>query len=239
MKVKIEVMALCINCGVELDEGMDICPLCGKDSVNKVGQEGISDNYPSGIIRLQKKENIRYLWELAGIIAFSGIVVCTIVELLISKRLGWSLISDVSTATAWVVVTLLLFLNKKPFILVPLMMLTILTALFFIDLFTGAKGWFSPVGFPVTLASFIASAAILTLYRAAHFKGFNIIAAALLILSGFCIIIEIFLDKFIDNHVDLRWSLIAAVSVFPVSLILTFYHYRLKKGNKLDSFFHV
>ncbi len=232
-------MALCVNCGVELDDGMEICPLCGKDSLVKDIEEGTSGNYPSEIIRLQKKENIRYFWELAGIIAFSAIVVCSIVNLLISKRLGWSLVSDVSTATAWVVVTLFLFLHRKPYILVPLVMVTILTALFFIERFTHSRGWFFPVGLPVTLSSFIAAAAILTLSKAAHFKGLNLIAASLLILSGFCILIEIILDRYISKTVDLRWSLITAVSIFPVSLILTFYHYRLRKGNKLDSFFHI
>ena len=27
-------MTLCVNCGVELDDGLKICPLCGKDPGN-------------------------------------------------------------------------------------------------------------------------------------------------------------------------------------------------------------
>jgi len=50
---------------------------------------------------------------------------------------------------------------------------------------------------------------------------------------------EVILDNFFQGMTDLRWSLIAAVSVLPVALILSFYHYRLKKGKQLDSFFHV
>jgi len=95
------------------------------------------------------------------------------------------------------------------------------------------------IGMPVTLAAFVAAAAVMTLYRTANFRGLNIIAAALLIVAGFCIIIEMSLDNYIEGNVDLRWSLITAVSILPVSLILVFYHYRLKKGNRLDSFFHV
>ncbi len=232
-------MAICVNCGIELDDGLKICPLCGKDPGNKGEQEHIPENYPSGIIQIQRKENRRYLWELCGIIAFSGIAVCTIVDLLISKELRWSLFSDVSIAAAWIILTLFLFAYKKPFILVTFLMLTILAALFFIDLIASGPGWVFPVGLPVTLTAFIAIGAIVILYRAAHFKGLNIIAAALIILSGFCIITEMILDKYLNGLVVLRWSLIEAISILPVALVFFFYHYRLKKGNRLDSFFHV
>ena len=106
-------MTICVNCGVELDDGFKICPLCGKDPENKIEQEHISDNYPSDIIQLQKKENRRYLWEISGIIAFSGIAGCTIIDLLISKELKWSLLSDVSILTAWVILTLYQFAYTK------------------------------------------------------------------------------------------------------------------------------
>jgi peptidoglycan/LPS O-acetylase OafA/YrhL len=232
-------MRICVNCGIELDDGLRICPLCGKDPENKGEQEHIPENYPSDIIQLQKKENKRYLSELSGIIAFSGIAVCTIVDLLISKGLRWSLFSDVSIAAVWIILSLFLFAYKRPLILAAFLMLTVLAALFFIDLIAAGQEWFFPVGIPVTITAFIAAGVIIILYRAAHFKGLNIIAAALIILSGFCIITEMILDEYLNGFVDLRWSLIAAISTLPVALVFFFYHYRLKKGNRLNSFFHI
>ncbi len=123
-------MTICVNCGVELDDGLKICPLCGKDPENNIEQEPVSDNYPSDIIQLQKKENRRYLWELSGILAFSGIAVCTILDLLTGKGLNWSLFSDVSITAAWVILTLYLFAYKRTLVLVTLQMLAILAALF-------------------------------------------------------------------------------------------------------------
>lgn len=118
-------------------------------------------------------------------------------------------------------------------------MLVILTALFFIDLLATGRDWFFPVGLPVTFAGFIAAGIVIVLYRAVHLKGLNIIASALIALSGYCIITEIVFDKYRNSFVDLQWSLIVAVSVLPVALLLFFFHYRLKKGNRLDSYFHV
>jgi phosphatidylserine synthase len=232
-------MTLCINCGVELDDGLKICPLCGKDPENKIDQEQISGNYPSGIIQLQKKETRKYLWELSGIIAFSGIAVCTILDLLTGKGLNWSPFSDVSLFAAWVIMTLYLFAYKRTLIIVTLQMLTILAALFFIDLIATGREWFFPVGLPVTVAAFVGAGILILLYNAARFKGLNIIASGFVLLSGFCFTAEIIFDKYRNGFLDLQWSLIVAVSVLPVALLLFFVHYRLKKGNRLDSFFHI
>jgi hypothetical protein len=232
-------MTLCVNCGVELDDGFKICPLCGKDPVNKIVEEHTSNNYPSGIIQLQRKENRKYFWELSGIIAFSGIVVCTLLDLLISKKLSWSLFSDVSITAAWVILTLYQFAYRRTFTFVSLLIFTVLSALYLIDLVAIGREWFFPVGLPIAIALFISAGAVIVLYKAIHFKGLNIIASAFIILSGYCIITEIIFDKYLKGFVDLQWSLIVAVSILPVALIFFFYHYRLKKGNRLDSFFHI
>jgi Family of unknown function (DUF6320) len=232
-------MAICANCGVELDEGIVKCPLCGRITGNSEEQEHLPSNYPSGILHLQKKENRRYLWELSGIIAFSGVAVCTIVDLLINKGLKWSLLSDVSIIASWIILTLFLYTFKRTLILIPGLLITILGALFIIDVVSTGRNWFFSVAFPLTIGAFLVIGLVIFLYRLAHFKGFNVIAMALIAIAGFCIITETFMDKYLQGSVDLRWSLITSISILPVSLILFFYHYRLKKGKRIDSFFHV
>ena len=232
-------MTLCVNCGVELDNGLKICPLCGKDPGSREEQENKSDNYPSAIIQLQKKENRRYLWELSGIIAFSGIAVCTIIDLIITRSLRWSLLSDVSIAEAWVILTLYQFIYKRALIMVTTLMLTILAALFCIDLISTGREWFFPLGLPATVAVFVAVSLVIFLHKVAHLKGLNIIAAALMVFSGLCIVAEVILDEYLHGRVNIRWSLIVSVSILPVALVFFYYHYRLKKGNRLDSLFHI
>jgi hypothetical protein len=232
-------MSICVNCGVELEDGLNICPLCGKNPGKNDEEKEKSTNYPSDIIHLHRKENLKHLWELAGIIAFSAIVTCTIVDLLISKGLRWSLYSDSAVLSAWLVLTLILYAYRRMIIIIPGMILTALAMLFVIDTIAPGRNWFFPVGFPVIIAASFAGGVILVLYKAAKFKGLNIIASALIILAGFCIITEMILDEYMKGSIALRWSLITGVSVLPVSLIFFFYHYRLKKGNRLDSFFHI
>ncbi|HKK42461.1 MAG TPA: hypothetical protein VJ963_08640 [Bacteroidales bacterium] len=232
-------MTICGNCGVELDEGLTICPLCGKYQGDNSDHEPSSVNYPSDIILLHRKENRKYMWELAGIIAFSAIAVCTIVDLVIGKRLSWSLFSDVIILASWVILTLSLYAGKRSLIIAPGLLLTILATLFVISSITKGIKWFFPVGLPLTVTLFLAVGTVIAIYKSANHKGLNIIASAFIVLSGFCIVTEMILDHYFNGFIDLRWSLITSISIFPVALLLFFFHYRMKKGNRLDSFFHI
>ena len=232
-------MIVCAHCGVELDDGLNICPLCGWNPANTGKQQLHSVNNPSGIIRMHRNESRRHLWELFGVIAFSGIAVCTLVDLLLNRKPEWSLFSDIIILAVWIILTLFLFGYKRPWLILPGLLLTILAALLSIDLITGGTKWFFPAGLPITLAACISAGILFLLYRIIHLKGLNFIASVLMVSAGFCIITELILDHFLNGFVHLRWSLIVAVAILPVTLIFFFYHYRLKKGSQLDSFFHI
>ena len=234
-------MSYCINCGVELEEDVSSCPLCGfpvgKENITEIMDK--SEHYPSDIILLHKKETRRHIWELSGIITFSGIVVCTIVDLVIHKNLSWSLYADTSILASWICLTLILLAFRKYFLIVPGLLVSMLTMLFLFNLFSSPVNWFYGIALPVTIALFISVIIISLLWKVAHFRGFNILAIAFLVLSGFCIVSEVFIDKYISGEVDIRWSAIVAVSILPIALVLLFVHYRMKKGKRLDSYFHV
>jgi hypothetical protein len=232
-------MAICVNCGVELDDGLLICPLCGKHPKERTLEAVPFFNYPGDISNLQRKEIRKSLWELSAIIAFSAVAVCTIVDLVIEKKLTWSLFSDATIAGMWLILTLFLHAYKKPFVIVPGLVVTVLADLFLIDLITGGRKWFFDAGLPLVISAIATVLAIIILYKIANLKGLNIIAAALVVLSGSCIIIEMILDDYVKGSVDLRWSLIVAISVFPVAALLLYYHYRLKRVNLLDRFLHI
>ena len=111
--------------------------------------------------------------------------------------------------------------------------------LFLFNLFSPPVNWFYGIAIPLTIALFVSVTIVSLLWKVAHFRGFNILAIAFLVLSGFCIVSEVFIDKYISGKVDIRWSAIVAVSILPIALVLLFVHYRMKKGKRLDSYFHV
>jgi hypothetical protein len=234
-------MNICSNCGVELDEDVTICPLCGKTS-GKENSAELKDQpgeYPSDIISLHRKETRRHIWELSGIITFSGIAVCSIVDLVIEKRLSWALFADTSLLATWICLTLVLMTYKRSLVIIPGVLITILSMLFLFDYFSEPVNWFYKLGLPITIAFFLFITITYILWHFAHFRGFNILAFAFIVLSGFCIVTEMFIDKYLYGKVSIRWSAIVAVSILPIVLVLLFIHYRMKKGKRLDSYFHV
>jgi hypothetical protein len=232
-------MAICVNCGVEIDDALTTCPLCGKNPREYSLKAESSFSYPSGIVSLHRKEIRRSLWELSCIIAFSVIAVCSVVNLIFEKRLTWSLLSDATMVGVWIILTLILHFYKRTIVIIPGLVLTILADMYLIDLITGGRDWFFEAGLPIVISVITAVIIIILLYKIANFKGLNIIAAALVVISGFCVLTEMILDWYNKGLIDLRWSLIVAVSVFPVASLLLFYHYRLKKGDMLERYLHI
>lgn len=231
-------MNICSNCGVELEDGVNQCPLCGKNLDDPADVNTSIRNYPSDIINLHKIETRKIIWELSGIIAFSAVVVCTIVDLVIGKGIKWSLFADVSLISAWLFLTFILRKIREAWVLIAGFSATVIMMMLMFDLISGGH-WFFPLALPISLAALLFVCLVFVLYKYARFTGFNLLAIIFLCVAGFCIIIEVFEDKYLRGNIDIHWSLLAATSILPIALVLLFVHYRMKKGNKLDSFFHI
>jgi len=232
--------SICTNCGVELDMGIESCPLCGGMNQSMPAQEKSNTAYyPSEILKLNSRQRARVAWELSGIIAASGILVSLIVDLVIEKGLNWSLYSATLVAGAWIYLTLFTFSRKKLWLLLPGLALNTLAIEALIDLFAPPLNWFIPLSLPLTLSLFILIAIVIILIKRALYKGFNILALVFLALSAQVVVIEIFTDLYFGGKADIEWSAITASAVVPFSSILVFIHYRLKRGLNLRSYFHV
>lgn len=228
---------ICPNCGVELDEGIDLCPLC--DNTNKTKEKRSKASYPSDILDMSEKKHRIYTWELSGIIAFSAILVTFIVDLVLEKGIDWSLYAITTIAGIWILQTAFTYLFKRPIFLGLIMVVDILAMLVLFDLFEAPVNWFVGLGMPICLSFVLLFTGFLYILKKFTTKGFNIVAFVLILISMLCILIEVFSDLYLTMSVKIGWSAIAAVSLVPISWILLFIHYRLKKGNDLRSFFHI
>lgn len=232
-------MNICTNCGVELEDNLRICPLCGLDPTKEVAEEKGTGIYPSDIILLHRNEIRKHIWELVGIVAFSAIIVCTIVDLFIVKGLKWSLYADSAIVAAWVILSFILKFPRKPFIGLAAIMISVLGMLFVFNLLGNNSQWFFRLGMPITLAASLLTGLTVAIRKLLKHGGFNIIGVSFLAIALFCILVEFFTDKFRFGDADITWSLITAASIFPITIVFFFLHFRMKKGNRLDSFLHI
>jgi hypothetical protein len=227
-------MKKCENCGVILDDVMTECPLCRH---NSNGKEEIKK--PADLLEVTRRETIKYTWELSIIVCISGIAVSIALNLLFGKTISWSLYPATSILWTWITITILLYLRKRPLSAIILLMTNTLGMLLLFNAFDTKINWFIPVGMPVTVVLFLLMAIVFYLSSLARYKGFNVLAIIFLATNILCISIEVFLDLSLGGSVNIRWSAVVSAALVPISGVLMFLHYRLKKGRRLDSFFHI
>ena len=223
----------CKKCGVILDDGLTSCPLCD------ITGEGDQAGKPADILEKTRRESVRYTWELLGIVCLSGISVSIALNLLFGKGITWSLYPATSTIWVWVAVSIYIYLRKRPFISLLLLLVNTLAMLLLFNAFNPEINWFVPVGMPVTIVLFFLAGGVIYLASVARHKGFNVLAMIFLAVNILCIAIEVFIDLNHTGEVLIRWSAVVSAALVPIAAVLMFLHYRLKKGRRLDSFFHI
>ena len=229
-------MRICKNCGVELDEDMEVCPLCNEGEISDSSKKTII--YPSDAVDFAKKDSRKYAWELSGIITFSGVIISIIIDLLFGKGLNWSLYSVTALLYVWSAISTFFLAIKKPLILFPALLLLTLCLELIFDLIDKPT-WFLSIALPITVTFFILVGLVIVAHKSVKHKGFNILAFILIAFCVLCIVSELFIDLAIFKSIQIKWSAIVSAALIPVALVLLFLHYRLERGRRLDSFFHV
>lgn len=230
-------MKICENCGVELDDNVNICPLCNDNEEDNTGSKTII--YPSDALDMARKDSRKYAWELSGVVTFSGIIISLMVDLVFERGLSWSFYSVNALLYVWSVITIFYFAVRRPYILLPGLLIATLGMLFLIDLTDKSIVWFLPIAMPITVTFFALIVLVVTVSKTARYKGFNILAVIMLAICLFCLGTETFIDLAVKKGILIKWSAVVTAALLPASIVLLFMHYRLKRGRRLDSFFHV
>jgi hypothetical protein len=241
-------MILCKNCGVELEENMKYCPLCGKD----ISEESPDDEKEFRIQETRQEERLlsdfreltpiqrrRLFWQLSAMILLSGMIVTFIIDLIINKDITWSKYTMSSCLALFLIITMIVFLKRR--IIVSLTGSFIITSILMVlfDMFNKNIGWGTKLGIPLVFSFYLVVFILISLVRRSRQRGINLIALFLIASGILSVCIEGIISLQINNKLNFQWSLIALVSVLPVSAILLFIHYRLRKGTDLKRFFHI
>ncbi|MBP7096657.1 MAG: hypothetical protein KBC36_11275 [Spirochaetia bacterium] len=241
-------MPYCSDCGVEVDAGVEACPLC-KAPIHRSAECAEPTRphaaYPDRIIdpedryHLTATERRRIAVELLSLAFGLAGAVILLVDLVVNQRLGWSLYALVSVGFAWLVTTMPLILFGKPWLVFAVLAPALPLFLFLIDVFDGRGiGWFLPYGLPIAGAGMGAVAAVGAVIGASRRKGLNVVATIFLGAALFVLILEGILDL---NRGGLSpyWSAIAALALAPTAVVLYFLHGRVLRGADLRKVFRL
>jgi len=233
-------MNLCPNCGIELEPGYAECPLClARINGGTSLADKSPDIYPSQDRPLSNREKLHLFWEVSGILHFSSIVMTILIDIIMHKKPGWSLISTTAIAASFVYITLLVYTTRHLLVFLGGLLLNTLALLFILDELHTGINWFFMPALPLTGFFILMLGLVLLFTRNTKQKGFNIIAIISLAIGVYIMIIEMTVSYAAKNVMSLSWSVIVAASILPFALILLYFHYRLKRGTSLRKFFNL
>lgn len=240
-------MAYCNACGVELDDDMTVCPLCGL-KVGEIRSEPqewrsqktvIKDKISREIEQMSSGQKRLLFFELSGILLVSGILGTVIINLIVNKEISWSMYNLVTSLWLLSNISALTLLRRRPVLMVLTSFISGALFLWLLDLIGLNQGWGLQLGLPLFTALYVLTLLVMWLIRRANRRGFNLLAIVFLAIGIFLICIEIFTSLYEGNPVRLSWSIIACASILPVAALLFYVHYRLKSGIELRRFFHI
>lgn len=240
-------MNYCNKCGVELDDNMNFCPLCGLSigeksdesepsiSVQSIEKDKIIDDFE----KLSQVQKRKLFWELSNIILLSGILVTITINLFLNKSITWSSYSTVTSLAVLANISIFTFWRHRMLVMVLGSLVSTSLLLILLDLFSTNVGWGIKLGIPILLSFYLLLLLVIGLIRISKQVGFNILAIAFLAIGIFSICVDGFVSLYFIHQFQIRWSIIVSISMIPISGLLFYVHYRLKKGVDLKRFFHI
>lgn len=202
-------MIVCPKCGAEA-EGETTCPRCGA--------------------RLPADRSAKALALASNIIgAACGAAAAAqlIIDYAQDGRFGWSLVSLVSCAAAWLLVGFPMLAYRRPALFLPVMGAVALLYLWAVELLTGGS-WFLPIALPIALSAMAASTLSVGLSLRAKRRGPNIAAYVLFGGAIACLAVETVLSLNFQGYWSVTWSGIVAVAAIPTAILLLGIQKRLR-----------
>jgi hypothetical protein len=239
-------MAICVNCGVELEDDMKHCPLCGTKA-------GVSPNTKLKASMWMEDESLhriesikpedrsllhRIMWQVTSILLFSGIISTVIIDLTINGLITWSVYPITICAIIFTYSTLFEFWRTKKIYQIMVGLLISSTIFFVLDFPLSPSNWPTHLGVPLLCAVNLVAATLIVAINKSKQGGLNIIAYTCVAMAVLCISIECILCLYKSGNIVLRWSVIVSACLLPVTTALLFMHHRIKKNPNMEKIFH-
>lgn len=212
----------CAQCGVELQKGVERCPLCGLRVWHpEMKETPEAAPYP----RFAEGETVRHggLLFIVSVLFAIPTLICLMIDVNMNGRVNWSGYVCFGELTAYVLLCLPLWFHKpNPVIFFPAGMATLLGMALYVSLKTGG-GWFLPFAFPVggALLLILETEIVLLRYavRGRRHRALYILGGGVMACGGLCVLIEFLLHVTFALPM-LWWSLYPLSVLFLLGLML-------------------
>lgn len=230
-------MPICKKCGVELETGTAVCPLCGTDISG--GNACRKQTEPTVSKPGTRYDNLWFL-EIFSFFAAAAFIIVLAVDFAYNAGLTWSKIPLIAIFFVWLFIFLIHHLLSRPYLLVGLEMLNFFVFLWFLDRFTGDYFWFFGLAFPLILTLGILFLLVILWIRSFHLSTLLSLSVGTLACGIFLLCLEMILHDFQNESFSISWSLVAFACILPVSGLFFYLQKRLnRKGSEMKKYFHI
>ena len=229
-------MKLCAKCGVEIDDDLVRCPLCGAslagdqqvDPAEAGGGEASDGNRPEGFDERRKKARF-WLWEMFTIVFVATAIIVAATDFAYGFDLSWAVYPLTSLAFVWVVVTTIIALGKDIPLAYGAITVALLVYLFTLDALLPGTHWFVPFALPITLLVAAVGGGTAGAVRALKLSVFQAMAASLCAIGVFVLGLEVILSFALSLDSVLSWSIVAFGGCLSIALLLWLINKRLRE----------
>jgi hypothetical protein len=242
-------MPYCARCGVEVDVGIEACPLCLApiptfDDLPPLGGSEIVTERRYPPLSAEKARAMGQQIRLSIWAAFMAIFVISFLVVLTANlietggQITWSGYALGSIGLTGIIATIILVIFRPPWLLVLCSYLPTIGFLALVDVLDGSFDWFLGVGLPIASSTFLAFEISTIIWTVWKDRGANQLGILLALIGLACVGVDLVTAIYFDRP-GLSWSYVVLGVLIPLAGFLFIYHYALRKVLKLERFFHV
>ncbi len=236
-------MRTCTTCGVEVEEGIERCPLCGTRLT-----EG-----PSGPPAAEDKERLsplepavpessvrRWLWEVISLLAVTAAGILFAIDLANGFDVTWSRYPLSAIAFLWVCATSAIALAKRPLALCAALAAAVLAFLLVLELFTTGRPWFLQLAVPLVALAIVVSVGAWAVVSRLRLAPLPAIAVVVLGCGLAAVGVEYLLNRYLPLDRVVSWSLVSLACSISLFFALLLVNKRLKERHSdIRRMFHL
>lgn len=210
-------MSYCVNCGVELEASLTVCPLCHTKVVNPRELSSRSDSpFPQekGQVEKVKKKDLAIL---LSVVLTAVSLTCGILNLLVFQSSPWSLLIIGGCAVLWVFcVPFVICLEISPYTALLLDGGAVGIYLFLLTFITENDGWLWQLALPIVVLIVCVLEIFAVCVRKLPVTFLTCLLYVVSLAAVLCLGLEVLIDLFLYQRVSLVWSAV----VLTVCVIL-------------------
>ena len=218
-------MRTCPECKITVADPVSCCPLCGTELI--ITEEPAAENflYPDFSESKKRRDPFPFLARLFAFISLIIVLTCTLVNVLVSRRLSWSLYVTGAVVTAWISVGMHLLTNINLNFLLLNDLCAASLYLVLIDYLSGWYGWSYTYVIPILYIGILITTVVLAAVFRAYWREY------ILSLVAVCVPGIVPLLIFLNSRQPSRYLCLAA-ALLAAALLLGIFFFA---GRKLFS----